>query len=146
MLTSMKLVVLSRWLVMEPVVRSCIWGISGADAPGRGGILLRQGLPAAGRCRICSKSRSSVPGHFGSWEVAETRGVFGVVVALGLAAGPGLKIEAQAPAQSPAGRGVRVEVTVPAAVRSEPVTGRVYVMVARTNEREPRLQIGRTGT
>jgi hypothetical protein len=45
-----------------------------------------------------------------------------------------------------AGRGLRVEVSVPSAVRKEPVTGRVYVMIARTNEREPRLQIGRTGT
>ena len=35
---------------------------------------------------------------------------------------------------------------MPPAVRGEPVTGRVYVMIARTNEREPRLQIGRTGT
>ena len=31
-------------------------------------------------------------------------------------------------------------------MRKEPVTGRVYVMIARTNDREPRLQIGRTGT
>ena len=35
---------------------------------------------------------------------------------------------------------------MPPAVRGEPVTGRVYVMIARTNDREPRLQIGRTGT
>ena len=49
--------------------------------------------------------------------------------------------------ESPAtGRGLRVEVTVPPAIRGEPVTGRVYVMVARANDREPRLQIGRTGT
>lgn len=47
---------------------------------------------------------------------------------------------------SPSGRGLRVEVTVPASIRKEPVTGRVYVMVARDNQREPRLQIGRTGT
>ena len=46
----------------------------------------------------------------------------------------------------PADRGVRVEVTVPASVKKEPITGRVYFMVARTDEREPRLQIGRTGT
>ena len=45
-----------------------------------------------------------------------------------------------------AGRGLRVEVTVPPAIRGEPVTGRGYVMVARANDREPRLQIGRTGT
>lgn len=43
-------------------------------------------------------------------------------------------------------RGLRFEITVPPAVRKEPVTGRVYVMVARDNQREPRLQIGRTGT
>ncbi len=35
---------------------------------------------------------------------------------------------------------------MPASVRSEPVTGRVYFMVARSGDREPRLQIGRTGT
>jgi hypothetical protein len=67
-----------------------------------------------------------------------TRFISGVLVAAGLAMGLS--------AQTPTGRGVRVEVTVPQSVRSEPVTGRVYVMVARTNEREPRLQIGRTGT
>jgi hypothetical protein len=39
----------------------------------------------------------------------------------------------------------RVEIVVPPEARSEPVTGRVYVMIARTGVREPRLQIGRTG-
>lgn len=43
-------------------------------------------------------------------------------------------------------RGPRFEVTVPPTVRGDAVTGRVYVMVARDNDREPRLQIGRTGT
>ena len=43
-------------------------------------------------------------------------------------------------------RGPRFEVTVPPTVRGGAVTGRVYVMVARDNDREPRLQIGRTGT
>ena len=43
------------------------------------------------------------------------------------------------------GSSLRFEITVPAAVRSEPVTGRAYVMISRTNEQEPRLQIGRTG-
>jgi hypothetical protein len=55
-------------------------------------------------------------------------------------------IAAQNRTPPPAGRGLKVEVTVPPSIRSEPVTGRVYVMVARTDEREPRLQIGRTGT
>jgi hypothetical protein len=65
--------------------------------------------------------------------------IAGVLVALVVAAG----LAAQAPG---GGRGLRVEVSFPASVRAEPVTGRVYVMIARTNDREPRLQIGRTGT
>ena len=39
----------------------------------------------------------------------------------------------------------RFELSFPASVHAEPVTGRIYVMVSRTNDREPRLQIGRTG-
>ncbi len=39
----------------------------------------------------------------------------------------------------------RFEITVPAASHGEPITGRVYVMIARTNETEPRLQISQTG-
>jgi hypothetical protein len=41
--------------------------------------------------------------------------------------------------------GLRFEISFPAAAHGEPVTGRVYVMISRTNDREPRLQIGRTG-
>lgn len=33
----------------------------------------------------------------------------------------------------------------PAAVHSGPLTGRAFVMISRTNEKEPRLQVGRTG-
>ena len=40
---------------------------------------------------------------------------------------------------------LRFEITVPASARSAPVTGRVYVMISRSDDREPRLQIGRTG-
>lgn len=40
---------------------------------------------------------------------------------------------------------LRFEISVPAAVHAEPITGRVYVMISRTDDREPRLQIGRTG-
>jgi hypothetical protein len=39
----------------------------------------------------------------------------------------------------------RFEIVVPQAIRSDPIVGRVYVMIARTGQREPRLQIGRTG-
>ncbi|MEO8677767.1 MAG: hypothetical protein ABI665_01895 [Vicinamibacterales bacterium] len=65
----------------------------------------------------------------------------GVAVAMGLAA----TLAAQAPPAA-TGRGLRVEVSFPASVHAQPVNGRVYVMVSRTNDREPRLQIGRTGT
>lgn len=75
-----------------------------------------------------------------------TRTMLAVVLAAALSAA----LAAQAPrggaAGTPPERGLRVEITVPPSVRSEPVTGRVYFMVARTGEREPRLQIGRTGT
>ncbi len=37
------------------------------------------------------------------------------------------------------------EITVPASAHADAITGRVYVMIARTANREPRLQIGRTG-
>ena len=40
---------------------------------------------------------------------------------------------------------LRFEITYPAAANAGPITGRVYVMLSRTNEREPRLQIGRLG-
>jgi hypothetical protein len=39
----------------------------------------------------------------------------------------------------------RFEITVPAAAHAEPITGRVYVMISRTSETEPRLQISQTG-
>ena len=39
----------------------------------------------------------------------------------------------------------RFEIVVPAALADGPITGRVYVMIARTGETEPRLQIGRQG-
>ena len=40
---------------------------------------------------------------------------------------------------------LRVEVSFPASAHAGPVTGRVYVMISRTSDREPREQIGRTG-
>jgi hypothetical protein len=46
----------------------------------------------------------------------------------------------------PSGRAqLRFEISVPRAVRSEPTTGRVYAILSKTSEREPRLQIGRVG-
>ncbi len=40
---------------------------------------------------------------------------------------------------------LRVEISFPAAAHAGPITGRVYVMISRTADREPRQQIGRTG-
>jgi hypothetical protein len=39
----------------------------------------------------------------------------------------------------------RFEISFPAAAHSGPVSGRVFVMISRTNDREPRLQISRIG-
>lgn len=41
--------------------------------------------------------------------------------------------------------GTRFEISFNESVHTEPVTGRVYVMISRDKEREPRLQIGRSG-
>ncbi len=54
-----------------------------------------------------------------------------------------MTVTASAAAQS--GSTTQFQIVVPAEVRAEPVTGRVYVMIARTDVREPRLQAGRTG-
>ena len=45
-----------------------------------------------------------------------------------------------------AGTGLRIEISFPQAAHGEPITGRVFVMMSRAGDREPRLQIGRTGT
>jgi hypothetical protein len=39
----------------------------------------------------------------------------------------------------------RFEISVPPAVHTAPLTGRVYVMISHNNDREPRLQVGRLG-
>ncbi|MBK9406482.1 MAG: hypothetical protein IPN47_00230 [Gemmatimonadetes bacterium] len=62
------------------------------------------------------------------------------------AAVAGAQAGAPTPAGWPSGRAkLRFEVTIPAAVRAEPTTGRVFVILSRTNQSEPRLQIGRIG-
>ncbi|MEO6878733.1 MAG: hypothetical protein ABI205_09650, partial [Gemmatimonadaceae bacterium] len=46
----------------------------------------------------------------------------------------------------PSGRAhVRFEIRVPASVRNEPLTGRVYVIMSRDSTREPRAEVGRVG-
>ncbi|MBI4475139.1 MAG: enterochelin esterase-like enzyme, partial [Acidobacteria bacterium] len=40
---------------------------------------------------------------------------------------------------------LRFEISYPTSANPGPITGRVFVMLSRNNEREPRLQIGRTG-
>ena len=52
---------------------------------------------------------------------------------------------AATPAQAPKPPKLRFEISFPASARAQPVTGRVYVMISRTGDREPRQQIGRTG-
>ena len=47
-------------------------------------------------------------------------------------------------AQPPRSR-ARFEIVVPPELQKGPLTGRAFVMISRTNDREPRFQIGRTG-
>ncbi len=63
-----------------------------------------------------------------------------LLLAVGMAAGPlaGGLLQAEETA-------LRFEISFPASAHAEPLTGRVYVMIARTDAVEPRLQIGRTG-
>ncbi len=52
----------------------------------------------------------------------------------------------QARSAGPAkGASLRIEISFPATAHAEPITGRVYFMLSRKNEPEPRFQIGRTG-
>jgi hypothetical protein len=47
----------------------------------------------------------------------------------------------------PSGRAlVRFEIRVPTSVRSEPLTGRVYVIISSDSTRDPRTQVARVGT
>ena len=71
-------------------------------------------------------------------------------VATGLAAALALlpiALAAQRPAAAPARASGRLsfEVSFPPGAHAGPITGRVFVMISRTSDREPRLQIGRNG-
>ena len=64
---------------------------------------------------------------------------FALVAAAALSAATGAAQKRAAPQK------LRFEVSFPASAVDAPVTGRVFVMISRVNDREPRLQIGRTG-
>ncbi len=64
--------------------------------------------------------------------------------AMVLAGAMGTLVPESAAAQGkPSAGGVRIAVTVPASVEPNPVDGRVLVILANTNEPEPRFQVGR---
>lgn len=56
---------------------------------------------------------------------------------------PAAKLRGAAPLQD---TGFRFEIVFPEEAHPGPITGRIYVMISRTNQPEPYLQIGRTGT
>lgn len=58
-------------------------------------------------------------------------------------AGPGAP--ATPAARAPAPSATRFTISVPDSAHADPITGRVYMMISRTDDREPRLQVGRTG-
>ena len=64
---------------------------------------------------------------------------FALVAAATLSAATGAAQKGAAPQK------LRFEVSFPATAVGAPVTGRVFVMISRVNDREPRLQVGRTG-
>ena len=67
-----------------------------------------------------------------------------VVVGLAVSVTVAASLPQKAAAKKPPA--LRFEISFPAAAHPSPVTGRVFVMIARTGDREPRQQIGRTGT
>lgn len=68
-----------------------------------------------------------------------------LVVAAVVAPDGSVGVLAQSKGRGAAKAPLRFEISVASSVHPEPITGRVYVMISRTNDREPRLQIGRTG-
>lgn len=79
-----------------------------------------------------------------TWALRHFASVVTTIAVAALPAGAGAQ---RAPLlEWPSGKArARFEITIPAAARSGPTTGRVFVILARTNDREPRLQIGRVG-
>jgi hypothetical protein len=74
--------------------------------------------------------------------VLSTFAVTALVSLAAVAAGPRpAAVEVQRSRPAP----LRVAISFPASAHAQPITGRVYVMIAKTGDREPRLQIGRTG-
>jgi len=67
------------------------------------------------------------------------------VVALMLSSALGIGIAAVEQRPPTQASGLRFEISFPDSVHHDPITGRVYVMISRENDDEPRLQIGRTG-
>ncbi len=75
--------------------------------------------------------RSASPRHVGIPSLA----ILAVVPAIG----------GCAPVADPGRTDLRFEISFPAAVSSEPLTGRMFLTIARNDESEPRLQVGRYG-
>ena len=75
--------------------------------------------------------RSEAPRHVGIPSLA----ILAVVLTIG----------ACAPAAEPERTDLRFEISFPPQVSSEPLTGRMFLTIARSDESEPRLQVGRYG-
>ena len=83
--------------------------------------------------------------HIGSFvSTAWPRRLIGLALALG--GSTALAAQTSMLLSWPSGRSqVKFEIRVPAAVRSEKLTGRLYVILTHDGTREPRLQVGRVG-
>ena len=54
-------------------------------------------------------------------------------------------LQGYAQAKQAGGTDLKFEISFPASVSSEPLMGRMFVVITRNNDREPRLQVGRYG-
>jgi Putative esterase len=86
-------------------------------------LLLATTAPAP--ARACAEARP----------VAVARSATGATAASGARTGP----------TAPPPSATAFHISFPATAHSGPVTGRIYVMISRTDQREPRFQVGRTG-
>jgi len=66
---------------------------------------------------------------------------------LSAAFGAGVAAQTSVVLPGPSGRArAKFEIRVPTSVRSDPLTGRVYIIISTDGSREPRTQVGRVGT
>ena len=96
--------------------------------------------PEAGRAEPMTSMHSAMP-HAGSATQARGLPMPVAVILLALIVALG----GCAPGGDTGGTDLRFEISFPASVSEEPLTGRMFLAIARDQDPEPRLQVGRYG-